>query len=86
MSRKPIYTDRTIYREQSKQFPKVRYRYSLANPVIHRLYVSYLSRHGIPKRIGLTDKQREDFESKVQKLIDSGMIVVQDNEKRKEEQ
>ena len=54
--------------------------------MIHRLYVLYLSRHGIPKRIGLTDKQREDFESKVQKLIDSGVIVVKDNKERKEEQ
>jgi hypothetical protein len=36
----------------------------------------YLKSRGIPKTIGLTDKQRFDFEKRIQSLIDNGSIVV----------
>jgi hypothetical protein len=36
----------------------------------------YLKSRGIPKIIGLTDKQRFDFEKRIQSLIDNGSIVV----------
>ena len=73
---KKVYVDKTIYRQESKQFPNVKYRFSLANAVIHGLYTTYLKSRGIPKTIGLTDKQRLDFEKRVQSLIDNGSIVV----------
>jgi hypothetical protein len=40
------------------------------------MYTMYLKSRGIPKTIGLTDKQRFDFEKRVQSLIDNGSIVV----------
>lgn len=59
---KAVYVDKTIYRKESKQFPNVQYRFSLSNVVIHSMYTMYLKSRGIPKTIGLTDKQRFDFE------------------------
>lgn len=73
---KTIYVDNTIYRKESKQFPNVKYRFNLANVVIHSMYTMYLKSRGIPKTIGLTDKQRFDFEKRVQSLIDNGSIIV----------
>lgn len=73
---KTVYVDKTIYRKESKQFPNVKYRFNLANVVIHSMYTMYLKSRGIPKTIGLTDKQRFDFEKLVQSLIDNGSIVV----------
>lgn len=73
---KTVYVDNTIYRKESKQFPNVKYRFNLANVVIHSMYTMYLKSHGIPKTIGLTDKQRFDFEKRIQSLIDNGSIVV----------
>ena len=64
---KTVYVDNTIYRKESKQFPNV---------VIHSMYTMYLKSRGIPKTIGLTDKQRFDFEKRIQSLIDNGSIVV----------
>lgn len=70
---KTVYVDNTIYRKESKQFPNVKYRFNLANVVIHSMYTMYLKSRGIPKTIGLTDKQRFDFENEFNLLSTTGL-------------
>ena len=61
---KTVYVDNTIYRKESKQFPNVKYRFNLANVVIHSMYTIYHS-----------DRSRSRNERKM-KMSTIGIILL----------
>ena len=69
-----IYTTyrETIYHKD----PRYGNIFNINDPVVHMYYERYLQEHGIPKYIGLSDRQRKNFESEIQYKINKGEIIV----------
>ena len=69
---KKYVVDRSIYTDNNKYG----FLININHPLIHKLYESYLDKRNIPKHIGLTDKQRFDFETRISELIRKRIIVI----------
>jgi hypothetical protein len=69
-----IYTTyrETIYHKD----PRYGNIFNINDPVVHMFYEQYLLEHGIPKYIGLSDRQRKNFESEIQLRINKGIIRI----------
>ena len=69
---KQIIVDSSIYTEGNQYG----FLININHPVMHRFYEAYLKKLNIPKHIGLTDKQRFDFEARISELIRKRIIVL----------
>lgn len=70
---------RDIYYDREKRFTSINptgYRYSVKNEVIAKLWKRYRETHGIHPRYPASDKQREEFERHLDKLIEAKKIIV----------
>ncbi len=69
---KTFIVDKSIYAKNNKYGCII----NINHPLIHMFYIAYLKKGNIPKYIGLNDKQRFDFESRIAEMIRRRIIVV----------
>ena len=51
---------------------------NINHPLIHKFYEAYLKKLDIPKHIGLTDRQRFEFEGKIGEMIRRRIIILEE--------